>query len=409
MLKVLLIEDDETARTQLAKYIGKEGFQVIQAENGRVGLDMFHAENPDIVLTDMKMPDVDGMEVVHTVKRLAPEVQVIVFTAFGEVDTAVAVLREGVLDYLKKPIDLDLLSIAMGRAREKIAVNKEGYFYPHILLVEDEEIPRKKLKRVLEKEDWKVFEACDGIEALEQFRLTRFDVVLTDLKMPRMDGLQALVEMRKMSDNFEAIILTGYGDERSAIEAMRSGAMNFLKKPIDLDQMIVSVEKALEKLAASRALKYRTRELELAKQIITQITQEQEVIISVSEAAKEHTKAFAQKLLDAIPLAIFVIDKSFKIRYTNKSLTVVIGYSPTAFDDELITSLKKMGVCDLSIEKMSAACDGLFESVGGIEVIATGTYSYLTLTLLTYMEREKEKLIMVALRGERPPQDCPKE
>ena len=133
------------------------------------------------------------------------------------------------------------------------------------------------------------------------------------------------------------------------------------------------------------------------------------MIISVSEAAKEHTKAFAQKLLDAIPLAIFVIDKSFKIRYTNKSLTSVIDCTPTAFDDELITNLKKMGVCDLSVEKISAVCNGLFETVGGIEVISTGKYSYLTLTLLTYMEREKEKLIMVALRGERPPQNCPKE
>jgi DNA-binding response OmpR family regulator len=303
-----------------------------------------------------------------------------------------------------------LLSVALGRAREKIALRKEEEFHPYILIAEDEDIPRKKLKQVLEKEgSWKVFEACDGIEAVELFRQTKFDIVLMDLKMPRLDGIQTLSELRKMSDNFEAIIFTGYGDERSAIEAMRNGAMSFLKKPIDLDQLIVTVEKAIEKLSSARALKFRTRELDLARQIITRITQEQEVIISVHESTKEQTRAFAQKLLDAIPIALFVIDKDFNVRFTNHSLTDVIGYNPAVLDDEMILSLGKMGVREFTLDRMRAACDNLFKSVGGIEIMKTGGYSYITLTLLTYMEREKEKLILVALRGERPQQECPKE
>ncbi|MEO5356590.1 MAG: response regulator [Nitrospirae bacterium YQR-1] len=401
MYKVLLIEDDETARKQLTKYVQKERFEVIQAENGRIGIELFQSENPQIVLTDLKMPDIDGMEVIHTVKRLCPETEVIVFTGYGEVDTAIAAIREGVLDYLKKPIDLDILSMALGRAKERIDMRQKELVSPHILLAEDEEVPRKRLKRVLEKENWKIFDVANGEEALSLFSQTKIDIALLDIKMPKMDGLEALHRMRALSDDFEAIIFTGYGDEQSAIQAMRDGAMSFLRKPVDLDQLIVSIEKAIEKLNSDRVLKYRTRELELARQIIAQITDEEEVIINIHKTIVEQAMSFAQRLLDSIPMSIMVIKKDLTLIYINKAMLDMIDYSPEKIDEKLLENMKKTGIKDISIKQISDSIDLLFMTPGRLETIKTGLYSFITLTLITIVGEVKENYVLMAVRGER--------
>ena len=137
MEKLLIIEDDETARNQLSKVVAKEGFQVFSAATGAEGLEIFHREMPDIIITDLKIGGVDGMEILHTVKRLAPPVQVILVTAFGDYDTVVTALREGALDYLKKPIDLN----CRPGPRPKISGTGRPLL-PTILIVEDEETTR---------------------------------------------------------------------------------------------------------------------------------------------------------------------------------------------------------------------------------------------------------------------------
>ncbi|MBF0320676.1 MAG: response regulator [Nitrospirae bacterium] len=402
MYKVLVIEDDETARKQLAKFIQKERFEVIQAENGRVGIELFRSESPHIVLTDMKMPDIDGMEVIHTVKRISPNTDIIVFTAFGETDTAIIALREGVLDYLKKPIDLDALSISLGRAKERLVMQEESLVQPTILLVEDEELPRKRLARVLAKENWMVIEAADGEEAIRIFNVAKIDIVLTDIKMPVMDGLKALHKMRGINNDFEAIVFTGYGDEESAIQAMRDGAINFLKKPVDLDQLIVAIEKALEKLYLDRALKYRNREVELARQIIAQITAEQEVIINLHNSVVKQATDFAQRLLDAIPMSILVMKRDFSIVYVNKSLALTIGECPDCIDEPVIEKMGQMGIKNLTLAQLAEAVTNLYETPGTIEFIKTGEFSYLTLTLITIVGEARDSYVLVAVRGERP-------
>jgi len=272
--KVLIIEDDESAKNMLARVIKKEGFNVLTAENGRVGMEVFEKEKPQIIVSDLKMPEMSGMEVLKEIKKISPRTQFILMTAFGEVDTAIEALREGALDYIKKPIDLDVVILALGRAKEKIESEGKLYaFFPQILLVEDDQTARERLCAILQKEEWKVISAADGQEALKIFGQNKIDIVLTDIKMPYLDGLQALHEMRKLNNDFEAIIMTGYGDESSAIKAMHDGAMNFLKKPLDLDNLAVLIEKAIEKLHITRSLKYRTREVELANQIINKITE----------------------------------------------------------------------------------------------------------------------------------------
>lgn len=163
--KVLIVEDDAATREKLAEIIKKEGFEVTTAGDGKEGLKTFKKDPADIVITDLKMPHIEGLEVMHATKRLSPNCEFIVVTAYGETDTAISALREGALDYLEKPLDLGQLMTALGRAKERIAERGKAPFFPNVLLAEDEDSTREHLARELEKEGWKVIQARDGEEA----------------------------------------------------------------------------------------------------------------------------------------------------------------------------------------------------------------------------------------------------
>lgn len=402
--KVLIIEDDKTANEQLAKVVKKEGFEVIAAMNGKEGLKRFTEEKPDIVITDLKMPEMDGMEVMHTIKSSSPEMPLIVITAFGETDTVISAIREGALDYLKKPLDIDQLSIALGRAKEKVSELKKTIPYPTLLLAEDEKATRERLARILENEGWEVFQASNGEEAIELFQRHKIDVVLLDIKMPKKDGLQTLHEMRNLTDDFEAVILTGYGDESNAIQALRDGAINFLRKPIDLDQMIIAVEKANEKLSTSRALRFRTRELILSREIIAKITAEKQIVVDVREhILKQEATHYAQSLLEAIPVSMVVINRDMCITYINSNLKGALGYSPEDIDETFMAKLKKIGINNISKDTIIEISKKLFDAEeGSIEKIYTSKYAYLILTKITIIDMGRiDDVVLIALRGER--------
>ena len=119
--RLLIIEDDEVARNMLAREINKEGFAVLTAENGRVGLEIFNRELPHIVLSDLKMPEMSGMEVLKKIKQLSPLTPFILMSSYGEMDTVIEALREKAFDYVRKPIELDLLLEILQRAKEEAA------------------------------------------------------------------------------------------------------------------------------------------------------------------------------------------------------------------------------------------------------------------------------------------------
>jgi len=118
--RILLIDDEESIRRLLSISLGHKGFEVITAEDGKQGLKMFRKETPKIVLTDIKMPDIDGLEVLRQVKALDPEAQVIVITGHGDMESAIEALKLEASDFLNKPIRDEALMIAIKRAQEAL-------------------------------------------------------------------------------------------------------------------------------------------------------------------------------------------------------------------------------------------------------------------------------------------------
>jgi Response regulator containing CheY-like receiver, AAA-type ATPase, and DNA-binding domains len=116
---------------------------------------------------------------------------------------------------------------------------------PHVLVVDDEEIARTNLEHVLKKEGYAVRTAANGVEALELLRAWSFDLIVTDLKMDKMDGMTLLAEAGRLSPATQIIIVTGYATVNSAVQAMRTGAAHYLTKPISLDDLRATVREVL--------------------------------------------------------------------------------------------------------------------------------------------------------------------
>jgi two-component system response regulator AtoC len=127
---------------------------------------------------------------------------------------------------------------------------------PTILIVDDEVAIRKSLSHFFTRKDFTVVEAGLPEEALRLVQETSPDVVLLDLRLPGKDGLTLLEELKRIDDSRAVIMMTGHGDIHSAVEAMKRGAENFLSKPVDLNQLSVTVEKALEKVNLQRRARF---------------------------------------------------------------------------------------------------------------------------------------------------------
>lgn len=117
-----------------------------------------------------------------------------------------------------------------------------------VLLIEDEEPIRRVLSRILieENNNYQVTEAKDGKEGIDLLGNKKFDLVLCDIKMPKMDGIEVLKKTINKSINVPFIMLTGHGNIETAVEAMKLGAYDFISKPPDLNRLLTSIRHALE-------------------------------------------------------------------------------------------------------------------------------------------------------------------
>ncbi|MGD9211269.1 MAG: response regulator [Desulfobacteraceae bacterium] len=126
---ILLVDDEEDIRDVLEMALVDAGHKVLLAENGRQALEIFDDKLPEIVITDIKMPTMDGIELLQKIKRKAPETEVIMITGHGDMDLAIRSLKHEASDFITKPINVDALEIALNRVMERILIREKLYAY----------------------------------------------------------------------------------------------------------------------------------------------------------------------------------------------------------------------------------------------------------------------------------------
>lgn len=138
---------------------------------------------------------------------------------------------------------------------------------PHLLLIDDEISIRKTLREILEYEGYKIDEAPDGAEGLRMIKEKNYDVVLLDIKMPKMDGMEVLEQAVQAAPDLPIIMISGHGTLETAVEAVKKGAFDYIAKPPDLNRLLITIRNAMDKstlITETRVLKrkvFKTREI----------------------------------------------------------------------------------------------------------------------------------------------------
>jgi len=145
---LLLVDDEPGIRKVLGITLSDDGYTVHTAESGEAALALFETHRPQIVLTDIKMPGMGGIELLKRIKQTAPETEVIMITGHGELDLAIQSIQHDAVDFVTKPIRDEVLAIALKRAREKIQMRRELASYTERL----EQLVEEKSARVIELE-----------------------------------------------------------------------------------------------------------------------------------------------------------------------------------------------------------------------------------------------------------------
>jgi PAS domain S-box-containing protein len=182
-----------------------------------------------------------------------------------------------------------------------------------VLVVDDDGSIRDLMRMSLDLEGYATFGASDGPSALDVFRRELPEVVLLDVRLPGMDGIEVLSRIKEMSPDTEVIIFTGHGDMNMAVECMRKDASNFLPKPVSDDLLILSVKRCEEKIALKNKIKQHTRDMEN----------------SVREAHRELERVyqFRENIIENSPDALVCVRKGGSIIIFNSAAEKLLGYT----------------------------------------------------------------------------------
>ena len=253
MIKLLLVDDEEEFLTSTSQALGRRGFDVKVAPNGVTALELVEKNSYDIILLDVKMPDIDGIEVFRQIREKLPDLPVILLTGHGSIDDAFYTSKDGIADYLTKPIDIESLSERLHKIVEKAEKQREdndNTISPmsfgeviKVMHVDDEVDFLESMKRILERRNMEVTTAESGELALALLKECIIDVVVLDVKMPGMDGLEVLRHIKTDFPSIEVILLTGHPSVEAALEGIKLGANEYMKKPPEIDELVATIRK----------------------------------------------------------------------------------------------------------------------------------------------------------------------
>ena len=134
-----------------------------------------------------------------------------------------------------------------------------------ILIIDDERPIRSTLREILEFEKFKVDDAEDGKTGFELIKKNKYDIILCDIKMPKMDGMEVLEESMKIGIETPFVMISGHGNVETAVEAIKKGAFDFIQKPLDLNRILVTLRNALDKESFVKEIKTLKRKVSKAK------------------------------------------------------------------------------------------------------------------------------------------------
>lgn len=234
--KILVVDDNIDFCENITDILRLKGFKVAMAHDGYRAFEMVKDDNFDLVLMDVKMPRMNGVEAFRRLKNIRPEIPVIMMTAYTVENLMREALREGAYGAFYKPINMEVLLCSIEQAFRK------GAF---IMVVDDDRNLCTNLRDLLTEKGYRVKLAEDGKTAVQKVRENKLDIILLDMKLPEMNGLQTYLSIRELRPDVVVILITGLPGEMGDItkQALDKNALLCLEKPLDINNLLKLLEK----------------------------------------------------------------------------------------------------------------------------------------------------------------------
>ena len=254
MVKILVIDDDRMNCDLLQAVLTRHGYDVRSATSGLDGLNLFRQHNPRVTILDLRMPEMDGLTVLKEIRAIDPHAPVIILGggATEVQENQARALR--VTDFVRKGLSLDVLVEGVNRVVQQPARKQERAVTlagpaadtgESILIVDDQQLVRDLLVQFLSLRGYHALGAKDGPQALSMVEQAPPDLILLDLMLPGMSGVDVLRRLRDTHFSGAVIIVTGTYDEELLEDAWSLHPQEVISKPIDLERLLSIIQLVL--------------------------------------------------------------------------------------------------------------------------------------------------------------------
>lgn len=277
--KILAVDDDPKALEIVEDFLGEADFEFIAATSGEEAFRYVREGSPDLILLDLMMPGMTGHDVLRELKvrKETSEIPVVIVTALDEMAEKEQALREGADDFLTKPIDhrdllirirtllkvrhlhqdlertlkylheLETVRYSKGPSYDSTDAPTADTLSTKVLVVEDETLVLTLYAELLQGQGYKVFPVSTASQALELLTAETVDVILVDLVLPDMSGLDLIEQLKAVTPETPVIVVTAHPSSHNAVTALRLGAFDFIVKGFKNEVMLYALKRAVEK------------------------------------------------------------------------------------------------------------------------------------------------------------------
>lgn len=287
MAERILVIDDDIVNLKIAEHVLEKDYNVTCAKSGMEGIDILKSNDIDLVLLDLYMPEMNGMDVLAKIREDASisAVKVVILTSSGMKTDVTEAIQLGALDFIKKPF---FPTEFLDRIKKVLNIAKKD----NILVVDDDKMNLAIVHKMLGIR-YDVTCVSSGMDAISYLNNNVPDMILLDLHMPEMNGLEVLEKIReqdKLSD-IPVVFLTADNDRKTEIDIFKAGAMDFIQKPFIAEVVIQRISRILELYHYQKSLQQevdrKTAELRESNRKVTNVLSQMIMALGSAIDAKD--------------------------------------------------------------------------------------------------------------------------
>ncbi|MFQ5638231.1 MAG: response regulator [bacterium] len=228
-LSILIVDDHPGMCTTLKDILEDDGYHVVTVFSGTEAIATCKKQTFDVILMDVRMPDLNGVEAYRQIKNYSLGTRVIMMSAYSVEELKKEALQAGVIAFLQKPLDIEKTLKLIQRAK-----------YPPVLIVMDDQDERETLAAKLTEQNYRAYTTSTAEEALDFASQIRFNLIMIDTKLHTMSGLELYLALKQITPTSVTIMLAETDETflQQAEAAVKQNAYTFLEKPLDLDRLL---------------------------------------------------------------------------------------------------------------------------------------------------------------------------